>query len=167
MPLVPALVLLLTLGACFIYGAAVAGNPELLQLRSLRELCWALAILGLGSPAQRRQLRLVLLHRQTEATRRVLGYQPALPPPKQLLRPAPGLCDSCRAKAGERRYPLRRPGEPFPWLTRQGYRVSAREVEASWRRSELSPADMLRLGMFSRAELREQCQARPARGVRD
>lgn len=164
MPLVPALVLLLTLGACFAYGAAVAGSPELLQLRSLRELCWALAILRFGSPAQRRQLQLVLLHRQTEATRRVLGYQPALPPPKQLLRPAPGLCDSCRAKAGERRYPLlSRPElDKARDRARQGYRVSPWQVEASWRRAELSPADMLRLGMISRAELRGQCQARSA-----
>lgn len=164
MPLVPALVLILALGACFAYGAAVAGNPELLQLRSLRELGWALLILRFGSPAQRRQLRLVLLHRQTEVTRRALGYQPA-PPPKQLLRPAPGLCDSCRAKIGERRYPLHSRQELE--RVRQGYRVSPRQVEASWRQAELLPADMLRLGMARIAELREQCQAPWAGGTRD
>jgi hypothetical protein len=132
MPLVPALVLFLALSLCFTYGSAVAGNPELLQLRTLRELCWALLVLQFGSQDQRRRLRLVLLCRQAAVTRR----PPAAPAQKQRAQ----LCDSCRAKTGTRRFPL--PGR--------------QEVEAAWRRAEISPADQFRLGMISRHELREQ-----------
>lgn len=142
MPLVFALVLLLTLGACCAYGAAPGDADAWL---TPRELCWALLIRWLGSPVQRRRLRQVLLSRQAAAARR----QPPAPP-KQLLRPAPGLCDSCREKAAARQYPLhsRQELDKARERVRQGYRLSRQEVEASWRR----------------AELREQCQAR---GIRD
>lgn len=137
MPLVPALVLFLALSLCFTYGSAVAGNPELLQLRTLRELCWALLVLQFGSQDQRRRLRLVLLCRQAAVARRALRYQvPAAPAQKQRA----ALCDSCRAKTGARRFPL----------------PSRQEIEAAWRRAEISPADQFRLGMISKHELREQ-----------
>jgi hypothetical protein len=137
MPLVPALVLLLALGLCFIYGSALAGNPELLQLRTLRELCWALLILQFGSPGQRRQLRLVLLCRQAAVARRALRYQ-APPAPAQKQRAV--LCDSCRAKTGGRR----------------DYRLSRRQVEDAWRQAEIAPTGRYLLGMISKHELREQ-----------
>lgn len=167
MPLVPALVMLAALGLCFIYGYAAAGNPELLQLRTARELCWALLILQFGSRAQRRQLRLILLCRQTAVTRRALGYHAA----PQQLRAVPELCDSCRETIAARRYPVRgrQELEQARARVRQGYRVSRQQVEDAWRQAEavgyLSPTGQFLLGMIGKEELRERCMPPGGTGV--
>lgn len=156
-PALPAVALAAALGFCFAYGSVLAGHPELVQLRTVRELRWALLILGFGLPAQRRRLRTVLLSRQAEAARQALrGRVPA--PPKQLLRPSPELCGSCRAKIGARQLPLRSQQEldEARARARNDYRVSRREVDASWRRAELSPSGQFLLGMIGKEELRAQ-----------